>query len=211
MDRDTARARIQFHLGNRSSHADKIVLAMQDAQIELEQQAELPWFLLEEVSSASTVVDEERVAVPSDFLRETEEDALYIFDSTLDADKQWTLLIKEDLTFLRKTYPGTGTPGFYALVGAYYRLFPTPDAVKTLKHIYYKTDAVLTTNVENQWLKYFPNLIIGRAGMDVASDIGAEKKIPVFAHILARAEDLYMRSTEDREHTNRRYVMGGAD
>ncbi len=212
MDRDTARARIQFNMSNRTSHAAQIVLAMQDAQLELEKMPDLPWFLKQEISSITTTADEERVPVPTDFLREFEEDALYYFDSAAVSDEQWTVLFKESLDFLRDKYSGSGKPEGYALDGQYFRLFPTPDlSTYTLKMVYYYKDTILTSNVENQWLLYAPRLIIGKAGVDIGAAIGDKRGMDLSQKIYNDAFDVFERDQEARRHVGRRYVMGGAD
>ena len=137
MTRDEAVTRIQRTLGFTTANTTEIRDALQDSQVELERSAELPWFLLSEVASISTVKDEERILLPTDFLREWEDDALWYFNGTadLDADK-WVPLTKDDIQFLRGHRPSTGPPPeAYAIDGLYFRIFPTPDAVYTLKQI----------------------------------------------------------------------------
>ena len=64
--------------------------------------------------------NEERVGLPSNFLREYEEDALWLFDSTAtDASDEWKELIKDDLSVLRNAHPGTGDPVRYSLTGLF--------------------------------------------------------------------------------------------
>lgn len=212
MDRDTARARVQFNMSNRTSHTAQILLAMQDAQLELEKMPDLPWFLKKEISSVTTVADEERLLVPTDFLREFEEDALYYYDGTAAASEQWTVLFKESLDFLRGNYSGSGKPEGYALDGKYFRLFPTPDvSTYTIKMIYYYADSLLTTNIENQWLLYAPRLIIGKAGMDIGAAIGDKRGMDLSQKMYNDAFDVFERDQEARRHVGRRYTMGGAD
>ena len=212
MDRDAARARIQQTLAFRTDKTAEIVNALQDAQVVLERGAVLPWFLQSEVSSISTVVGEERISIPSDFLREWEEDPLSYFVAGTGGDVDaWTELAKEDLAFLRSAYPGSGAPIAYALDVKYFRIFPTPDAIYTLKMIYYKADAVLSSNVENQWLTYLPYLMIGEAGRLFAPALRDKDATAQFSRWAAEGRALMLIENEARIHSSRRYIMGGVD
>jgi len=212
MDRDTARALVQQTLGFRDDKETEIIALLKDAQVTLELEATLPWFLQTEVSSISTVDGEERIPLPVDFIREWEDDPLWYFVAGTGGDAdEWTELAKEDLAFLRSAYPGEGAPIAYALDIKYFRVFPTPDAVYTLKMIYYKNDTVLTSNVENQWLKYFPYLMIGMAGRILASGFRDKDALIIFNVWIAENRARMHIENEARAHAGRRYVMGGDD
>lgn len=212
MDRDTAVARIHETLGFRSDKTTEIIAKLQDVQDLFEGAPELPWFLITEVESASTVSGEERVALPVDFLREWEDDALYYFNSTATADAdKWVELEKGDLSVLRKKYPGSGAPVAYSLDGDYFRIFPTPDDVYTLKQIYYKKDALLTSNIENDWLKHGARLLIGEAGMAIAAALRDAEALAEFTRQRDDGARLLLIENEARSSTARRYVMGDTD
>lgn len=211
MNRDDAVARIQQTFGFRTDRNTEIVDALQDAQVILEEGETLPFFLLSEISSVTTTKDEERVKLPTDFLREYESDPLWYFDSAAaDADK-WTALVKKDLLYLRETYPAGGKPIAYHLDEAYYRIFPTPDDVYTLKHKYFQKDVVLTTNVENLWLKNIPYLMIGEAGQLISPGFRDSKGEATFEKWRERGLRRLFVLNEDRKHNSRRYIMGGID
>ena len=215
MKREEAVTQIQRILGFRTDLSTECINALQDAQVELESRADLrPWFLLTDPTATflSTTKDVETVALPSDFLEEYEGDALFYFDSAAADEDKWTPLAKDDIPFLRKELSGSDTPLAYALVGTTLHIFPTPDAVYTLRQSYYKADSVLTTNIENDWLKYAPQLMIGTAG-GLFLDVGLRdaKAAAKFADLEARGADRLMRENESRKHTNRRYQMGGVD
>lgn len=211
MLRDDAVARIKRRLLYRSGStidAD-IVNALQDAQVRLEGRPFLPWFLVSEVSSILTTSGEERIPLPTGFIREIEQDALWYYNSAAATDEQWTPLMKDDLDALRSAYPGVGAPKAYALLDDYFRIFPTPDAAYTLKMIFYKEDTVLDTNVENGWLLHAPWLMIGEAGADIAASLGMEKAEMRFDKQAADAvRDLFIETTA-REEAGRSRVKGG--
>ena len=212
MDRDTAVERVQETLGFTTAHTTKIISRLQDAQVDLEKGMTLPWFLRTEISSISTVAAEERVKLPSDFLRQWEEDPLWYYNADAEETADvWKALIKEELETLRNDLPGTGSPQAYSLDDSYFRIFPTPDAAYVLKMIYYKADALLTTNVENLWLEHFPWLLIGIAGAPLAAGLRDKEAVSVFAALEAKHHAKMVVDTEARIHAGRRYVMGGPD
>src|SRR3990167_5468205 len=171
MIRSLAVSRIQLYLGFRGDKSAEIITAIQDAQQELEQGTFLPWFLLSDPLSLSTVANDEKIALTSvtGFLREDEESSLFYYNSTADADERWVELDKLSLRELREAFQDeTGAPEAYALDDTYLRIGPIPDAVYSLRMSYYKAETVLSTDVENQWLKYAHQLMIGKAGQKIA-------------------------------------------
>jgi len=213
MNRDDAVGRIQRVLGFRGDRSTEIIDALQDAQIDLELRRPLPWFLKTEVAAEDTVANEERVALPTDFLEEWDDDALWYFDSAADDEDKWTLLQKEDLQTLRSDpdLAGSDKPLFYAYDGLYFRIFPTPDAIYPLRMIYFQQDTLLTSNIENLWLKNIPTLIIGEAGLKMTTPFRDPIAATEFTRMRAEGTSSLVVATESKQHTNRRYVMGGPD
>ena len=212
MTRDEAVLRTQTALGFRTDKATEIITALQDAQLEAERGPELPWWLVTEVASRDTVIDEERIPLPTDFLREYEGGALWYFDGAATKPEDvWRELIKETVDELRVTFPGEGTPCAYALDECYFRIFPTPDAIYTLKMRYYKQAVALDSNIENDWLKHEPFLLIGKAGQRIAAGLRDANAVQIFQQYELEAFQRMLRETRAREDANSNYVMGGPD
>lgn len=211
MDRAAAVTRIQRVLGFHTGLSTEIIDALQDAQQELEFEPELPWFLLTDVTELSTTKDEEKLATPTGFIREWEDDALFYFDSAAADEDKYTPLNKDDVQFLRGDLPGSGTPKKYALVDSNFFIFPTPDAVYKIRLVYYKEDTVLSSNVENGWLKNMPTLMVGVAGLKVASPARDKDAFAEFQRLEARGRALLVTQNNARFHENRSYIMGGID
>lgn len=209
MDRSAAVIRVQRILAFKTTLSSEIIDALQDTQVELERDPFLPWFLISEVTSASTVDGEERVALPTGFIREYEDDALWYFDGTAAVDEQWSELVKDDIQFLRGLHPGEGKPQAYALDELYFRIFPTPDDAYTLKTIFYKADTTLSTDVENAWLQYAHELMIGEAGLKLAVPLRDREAEVRFERMASRGRNRLITETEARAGEGRRYVMGG--
>lgn len=216
MTRDEAVSRVQQELSFRSDKATEIQSLLKDAQVELEREPELPWFLKSEISSANTIINEERVLLPLDFLRELdddEEDGLYVFDSAAAVDEQWAPLEKTTLPTIRAVFQSkTGKPKAYVLDDEYFRLGPKPDKVYTLKMMYYQTDTVLSSNIENKWLKYAHELLIGIAGRKIAGGpLRDTMALQSFKEMEMRARTrLYTENIARREAARSRQ-MGGPD
>lgn len=215
MDRDALETEIRNKLGyNTNLDASLIIGAIQNAQIILERKSELPWFLESENSSINTTAGEERIPVPSDFLREINENAMWRYDATGDPD--WVELGKTSVPEGRRTYAAdddaSGKPLYYALQGNYFRLFPTPDDNYTIKLIYYKKDTVLSSGAtENGWSTVCPFLLIGRAGMLLTGNNKDQASMATFKELYEEGLNDLFRSSEGREHAGQVYVRGDPD
>lgn len=219
MLRDAAISHIKRRLGFYTKKDSDILDELQGAQERLESGILvpsgggifLPWFLISEIASITATTDEERIPLPTDFLREVTEDGFWLFDSTADAESQWTPLRKDDLDFLRGEDPGSGSPVAYASLGGYFRLKPTPDDSQVLKLIYFNKDTVLSSNITNQWLTYSPFLLIGEAGREMALALRDKEATSHFQGLTQMEAQRLFASNEARMHDNRSYVMGGED
>ena len=85
MTRDEAVTRMRRDLAfNNSLNAATLIDALKDAQISLENEPELPFFLRTEVSSILTVAREERAQLPTDFPTIVGDDPVWFSDSIAD-------------------------------------------------------------------------------------------------------------------------------
>jgi len=215
MNRGELVTEIRNKLGyNTGLSASIITLAIDNAQRELEETPELPWFLESEMSSISTESGEERVPVPSDFLMETNENLLYYYDAT--ASQPWVPLYKKDAPLLRNTYKdstaATGAPQAFTLQGKYFRIFPTPDAIYTLKMVYYGREAVLTSDSStNNWSVEVPYALVGKAGLSIAMNNRDKGAIAIFDSLFKAAMTSLRVRSEAREHAGQTYQRGGED
>jgi hypothetical protein len=167
MLRDSLFDLLAQRLGNRQDLVSRMATEVQLLQdVKLEQNYWLPWFLETEMAYTATTAGEERVELPADFLGEVEEQALWLYDST--ASLQYKALRKMEYDDMIVKYPGTGTPEAYAIGANYLFVRSIPDAVYTLKMRYLARDAVLDSNIENQWLKYASDLVMAELGAVMA-------------------------------------------
>lgn len=221
MTRDEAVAQIQQILVWRGDRTNEIIAGLKFQQQDAEEQATLPWFLREEDTSLVTVVDNELLAPPTGFIREWDEDALYVkhVDVSGTGQEEWVPLVKDSPRYLRTsinnyTDPATSDariPIAYSWDGTNFRLFPTPDDVYEMRMIYYKKDALLDTDIENKWLKHLPYLLIGKAGLVIATAFRDQIAMQVFAGMAAQGTKQLNDVTTDRDNAGNKPVIGGAD
>ncbi len=219
MNRGQAITRIKQTLGF-AKNLDTIAGQMLDeAQEYMEQNwpfEPLPWFMLTEREMTSTTEEEERVEIPGDFIQEYEEDGMWL--QLPEGGER--LLTKYDLDDLRQanqerfgynpdaqqTYD---YPCSYALTGDYFRLFPKPLTVMTVKMIYYKKLA-LTVELtdENQWLKRAPYALIGWAGERLSAAKRDSNAFTVFQNWKQSGMEALQSRNIERKYANRRMAMG---
>lgn len=210
MTRTEAVAVIARRLGNKAGVDTQIIDELKLAQTMLEHGPELPWFLLKASSGLVTVANTQTVAVPSDFLREYDETGgLRVLDPT-DSNKP-KQLEKEDYQTLRNStwLEETGLPTHYALVGRSWYLFPKPDAVYSLEELYYGQDNLLTTDIENDWLKEAPDLLIASAGLPIAMFLRDKDAVSLFSDMLKISYDRLQQENTARSVAAMAQFMGG--
>jgi hypothetical protein len=209
MLRDSAVSLIATRLGNRTDLDSRIVAEMQYVQEMLENREYLPVFLLSDITSLATVADQDYVSLPSDFLREYEEGNLWYYDSTVSAGvSPWKEMSKRPVQDVKEGYSlTTDSPEVYALLSDKIIVGPVPNAAYTLKFYYYARDAVLSSNIENQWLKYAPDLMIALTGLQVATFIQDATMINTFGAMATDADTRFMNADQARRHANQDYRM----
>lgn len=206
MTTDEMIANLQSLLGKIGTVLDsEILVELRLAQTQVERGPTLPWFLIKD-KKADTVVGEPRLAVPIDFLREAEYSALAI----LNTDNEFVILDKADLDDLREAYAGEnqGLPEDYGLLGGQFWLFPVPDAIYTVKMQYYAQDAQLATGDSgNLWSTYYPDLLMGLAGVNLCLHLRALNIMPRFEQMVTVARQQMIADETAREAANRQVVF----
>jgi len=155
---------------------------MQLAQAtELEGNAVLPWFLLK---TGSVTASAATATAPTGFLREYEEGGLW----GTDDDGLPYKIDKDDFAVLNAEEWEAGAPQQYALVGGTLYFFPTPDVSRTLTMYGYFADTPLgSSDIENNWLLYAPDLMIAQAGVQIARYLRDPDMVQLFSADVARA------------------------
>jgi hypothetical protein len=187
---------------------------------ELEKGAVIPWFL-ETRYEGVTVIDQDSITVPTNFLREVE-DGRFRVQNIGGAWKPLKKIPLERLERLAEGWdceeqipPENSIPLVYSLNGNRFYFAPTPDAVYPLRvQIYTRSTAIADTAVEvtNSWLlEYFNYTTLSALSivanlhaqsMEVAQKIDKELKL---------AADSFWRDVEARQHVNMDYLLDNTE
>jgi hypothetical protein len=211
MLRDAAVSLIAARMGQRTDLNAAILLEMAlTIQTKLEETAMMtPWFLLYRDGTLLSVVGDDLVSLPSDFIVPAEDRALQVYDATA---LRWLTLEKmtyEDLDAKHVDAEPT-QPTAYAIDGVSLVLRPVPDAAYSLRLRYFRHDPLtIATNIETNWLKYAPDLVIAATCAEVAR--GQIHDMPLaqsFSTEILGAWNRVKILNEARQHAGMRYEMG---
>lgn len=211
MMRDAAIAILRGRLARYTgTDLDTIIISeMQLKQEELEGGDFWPWFLLSSEQSFGTMADDPTVALPTNprFIIEWEEGALWRYDAS--AEESYREIGKNDYDHLRALYPGTGEPKGYDIQGEFLWFAPTPDANYQYRWHYFARDAVLTTDIENQWLLHAPDWMIAATGRRIAAQVVKDQELAAeFAKDEAAAKIRVLKLDTARKEAQKRRIMG---
>lgn len=206
---------IKRRMGFRTGLDTEILSAMNEVKLDFEQDRTLPtpWFLFADISSAVTVIAEERVPTPTDYITIDDNFRMYYFVSTAPIDEQWVEIIKAPHNFAKYLQPGNaGPPIYYAISGTYFRFFPTPDAAYALRLSYFqRSPAYVAGGAERDWVQYELEFLLTGALKRLATDT-RDSDLAVAA--TAEHKDARLRFIarhESRYHDGSSYEMGGDD
>jgi hypothetical protein len=160
-----------------SLDADIITLA-NVVQERLEQMPELPWFLFidtdVEVTNLSTTATVETLALPSNYLREVEDQEYGLFVKNTDEDDPWVGLWRDEYSVIKKSVTGSGRPSCYDILKNTIYLRKIPDAIYTMRLLYFKRDDdIAAGTTENDWMTYGSDWIMAEVGLMLASTVVA--------------------------------------
>jgi hypothetical protein len=193
---------------------DQIIFELKEAQRRVQygeavtaslKRCPLPWFLAEYDSELSLVADTATVSLPTGFIAEMEGDGPYYTKANASYP---THLRKWNPQAPRANAASFTAPSFYRLRKDSIEFFPTPTEALTLYWSYYKEDSALDTNIENNWLKYAPTVLIGLAGVEIAADAKNAGAVEKFSAMYTRGIDAIEVQNFRREHSNHRSQMG---
>jgi hypothetical protein len=181
---------------------------------ELEKGAQLPWFLRkDDKTSTVTIANQETYNLPSDFLRFNESGMFWYNGANLSIPgaQPWTPITRDlDYGHMVTTFtkvnalsqlnpPPTVTtapPMAYYSEGLTFALSPIPGFAVQLRLRYYGSQPLLTSNIENAWTKYAPDLFAGQVGFILATQyVENPAKAEMFMKMKMTALDRILRDT----------------
>jgi len=210
MTRDEAVAQIKLLLGFRKTLDTTIVEQMKNVQSQLESDATLPWFLRRNSVGIATSPGNPFINKPVDFIREWDEDPLYLVYTNTEGNYRVNL-IKDSESYLTARYAMAEAPAGYAEIGEQWKLIPTPVEILTVYLSYYARALSLNTNIENAWLKYNSDIIIGRTGLLIATGLRDKAAMEVFGALAAAGTEKINQQSTAQDEAGTRRIIGGED
>lgn len=211
MNYGEAVANIAKKLGNRTDLDASIQSEILLAQAELEAAVTLPWFLLGPEKYIDIDAATDRVAIPTGFIREYEDGALWVEDTTTG---DFTKLTKTHFDILRQvesTGESDEVPEYYTLAGGYFYLAPPPAAQTRLRIMSYNAADTLAAAADtNAWLTYNPEMLIAKAGMRMAQYLRSVELYGMFQSQYVEAAAAQEKHNVAREMENFEGFMGGS-
>jgi hypothetical protein len=218
---------VQQILGWRTDKATQILAALQYAQTEREKPGlTFPWWLWKEDQSLPALtINSQTLALPSDFIQDSEEKDGNIRYVPTTANARTFFLKKMDFEIAEKNFFGDwssfwdvaieavnplspGTPKAYVLRQSSIRIYPKPDAAYVLTWSYWGKADTITLNTENAWLANAPWVLIADASKKLGADLQNGAAVATAQQIGQMAEQNMFRSTIARRESGRSRRMG---
>lgn len=183
MLRSVAVTRINDGLGFRpTGHSlePKIVLRLQEAQRDLESGKTLPRFLIQENQPLVLPAGAHEVALPEGFIRENDDNRLHFTIAPSDRPNYLQSKKYNDASIANLRDRGAVRPSIYVIRKATIDFITISSTNFTMYWDYYKAGALLTTDIENEWLAGAPEWLIGEAGYRIAKDMRDANGVQLF-------------------------------
>lgn len=210
MLRSAAVTRIARGLGFRTGLDTIIVDALQEAQRNLEGgDKTLPLFLLQEDATMTLSAGNHSIALPTGFLGIKDDERPHFVGTSSD-----TPIFLTPKTYMNavvgqiRTTDVERAPSIYVLRTGTIDFITTADTDYTFTWSYYKADDVLTTDIENGWLRESPDWLMGQAGLILAMDMRDKSSIELFSGMLQRGRSMTFAGIVAREDTESPRAMG---
>jgi hypothetical protein len=146
------------------------------------------------VATATTTVDDSTVSLPSDFLA--------MKDLHIDGNPVRVLQFQNTSNFFRNSRSSDkGVPTMYTLLGSEFQFAPYPDAVYTLRMVYYhKPDFLSDSNASNLFLATCPDLLLYGALAEAEPYLMNDERLATWASLYDRGLASLRASDDDSEY-----------
>lgn len=204
-------AQVKLMLGFRKTLDATILTQLNIEQDKLETEASLPWFLRRNSTTIHTNPGSPFIDKPADFIREWDEDPLYFLYTDQGNDYRVNL-VKDSESYLTARYSGSLVPAGYAELGNQWKLIPTPSIDFRINYSYYAHAAdIVADATTNPWLIHNPEVVIGRAGLIIATGLRDKVGMEVFGALAAAGTEKIISVTAAQDEAGARRVIGGED
>lgn len=192
MDRDTAVARIRDGLGFRPTgwaREATVILRLQEAQRNLQKGKTLPKFLLQQDATIALVAGTHIASYPTGFMRISDDTRLRYFpqSSEIPVFLSERLYVDAVTANMQASEGSTlqarpAAPSVYVFRPNNIDFVVRADINYTIFLDYYKAAALLTSNIQNEWLADDAGgeWLIGEAGYRMAKDLRDKDGMSVF-------------------------------
>lgn len=200
-------SRTLFHVGNRTSYRSQVLATMQAWVAERERDSFLPWFLEKESSGLVTMIDQDYIALPVDFLREYDEGIMLVED---EEGIEHKMVKVASLDRLFQEEDEGGLPEGYFISGARIYMRPTPDAAYSVRFFYYGKSAVMEDDSDEAeyWGAEAENALVFGAGAIFAATTLQNKELAQSLTALEkRAMTALLIANEARIHSGQQLVI----
>lgn len=226
---NAAIGRVNDGLGFRSTGTslDAFIQArLQLAQKTMEQGKSLPYFLLRIDQTLSLPAGDSAAPLPVGFIRESDENRLHFFPpgSTVPTYLSRRYVIDGKRAYLVSGAEETRAPRIYVIrrhfvpspaVGLEQEVSPgvidfivPADNDYELTWDYYAKDDPLDENIENNWLREAPAVLIGYAGMQIAKDLRDNEAVELFSGMFTEASRALFGEMVAQEDASQPLQMG---
>lgn len=208
MLRDDAVIRIQDGLGFAARQSDKIILRLLEAQRDLEKGKTLPKFLLQESQALVLLTGTSTVALPSGFLRVDDDNPPH-FVAPATVSPVFVAIKHNYRDALEANYDDTPSgPKVAVIRNSVIDFIATADTTYNMTWNYYKAAALLTTNIENEWLANASDWLIGMAGLRMARDARDKDAVGIFQSMMTEGRAACFGEIVASEQASGPLVMG---
>lgn len=208
--RSLAVARIARGLGFRSGLDTVIIDALQEAQRSLEAGDKTrPRFLLQEDATLTLAAATHATTLPTGFLGIKDDERPHFVGTSSDTPIFLTPKSYEDAVVSQiRTADTPRGPSIYVLRTTTIDFITTADVAYIFTWSYYKSAALLTTDIENVWLANAPDWLNGEAGLLVAMDLRDKAAVEIFTGMARRGRAMCFGDIVSREDNESPRAMG---
>jgi hypothetical protein len=199
MNRDTAVLHVRNRFTGVEEQSGRIARELMLVQTTYEHKVPRPWFL--HATIGLTVGPDAFTELPGGFLEEmSEENGGFLYAHGDDGIYQLKKRAFPDI-FERYSLQAA-RPLYYDVVANKVWVYPTPDREYELTCNFMKADVTLEQNIENEWLRHAPMLMIAAACIPIANYVRQPQLIPQFAAEVNQAWSDVIRETIWRREQN---------
>jgi hypothetical protein len=168
-----------------------IIRRLQEAQRDLEKGKTLPRFLIQEDQPLVLAAGTHTTPLPPGFLRDVDETGIRFYaPNSIKARFLKRAYYKDAIqasAHVSEMDPSEPiqrrAPQFYVIRRTVIDFITIATTTYNLVWDYYKAAALLTTDTENEWLRYAPEWLIGEAGLRLAQSLGNQQALAEFTAV----------------------------